>query len=578
MMTYRKLLTIVLFLTLGGCAGNISNISNASKLSAKSIQIPTIASLAQKDKGFLYLAAQNAIQHGQLKLAIQFLSALIKKSPEARHPRMQLIKLLLRTNQPESAIVYINTGMKDTASAATPEEAAPHILHARALGMMGRREDALKILSLLLSNQPGLAQARLLHISLLVNLKKTDEAHFSIIVGLRNHETVQLRKVQAELLLRQNRLDEAVKSLEAMHKLDPENETSALLMSQIAMQQKNTPRAERLLQQHLEQYPNAVAVRHALGRLLVQSSRPEKAITVYKRLVRDTGGTTEILSSLGLLYYQQKDYENAVNQFRRVLKNTPDDQSNFYLAASLEAMGSAEEAKQVYAKIDKKSTSYIDAQLRLAGLELFAGNVNRAEKQVKAIISEFSDSEDAYMLLSSIYLRQKEYRLLLDETETALVLPYLPARLLMNRAIAYEHFKQYDGIKKSLKQLLDKDPDFPDALNFLGYVYAEQGIKLVEAESLIQRALKQKPDDGYYLDSLAWVYFKQGNYNKAIKIQTKALLKITDDAIMFEHMGDMFWKNGDKERARSNWEKSLQFDHDKPEKVSKKIAEGLASE
>ncbi len=571
-MIRHRLLIMTLCLGLGACSGKLPGATAGKATPAKP--------LSQMSKDFLYLAAQDAIRQGQQALAIQFLNALVKKNPETRTPRMQLAELLLRANRPDQAIFHIDaiTGEEPPSSATNPEEAEPHILRARALAMSGEPERALELLSTLLSRQPGLLNARTLHISILVNMKRVDEAYLSIATGLRHQETVELRKIQADLLIRQNRLDEAVKVLEAMQKLDMGNESSVLLLSQIALQQKNRARAEQLLRNHIEEYPDAIRVRNALGRLLVQSGRMLEAVTVYKGLVRDTGGTAEALSSLGLLYFQLKDYENAASQFRKALKNAPDDQSRFYLAASLEALERRDEAKQLYNRIKKGSSAYVDAQLRLAGLELASENINAAEKRIKAILSEYSDTADAYMLLSSIYLSQEKYRQLLDETEAALNLPGISSRLLFNRAVAHEHFRQYDGVENSLKRLLSTEPEHPEALNFLGYIYAEQGIKLAEAEALIQRALKQKPNDGYYLDSLAWVYFQRGDYNRAIEIQTKAIKQISDDPVIFEHMGDILWKSGKEDEARHSWEKALQLKHSKPKLIKKKIDEGLADE
>lgn len=569
---------IILYLTTGmvltACGGKLL------ETPAPVSKAPASSSLSQMSDDFLYLASRDAIRHGQQELAIQFLNTLVLKRPDERLPRTQLAELLLRGNRADLATPHIDVLLGDRlpSSATTQEEAVPHILKARALAMSGEQDRALEVISALLSSQPDLLRARLIHISILAAMKRVDEAHLSIATGLSRENTLELRKVQADLLIRQNRMVEAVKALEAMQKLDPNSEAPTLLLSQIALRQKNAVRAEHLLRNHIENHPGALRVRNALGSLLVQAGRSQEAITIYKGLVRDTGGTSEALSSLGLLYYQIKDYENAAKQFQKTLKISPDDQSRFYLAASLEALNRVEEAKQLYHKVAKKSVAYVDAQLRLAGLELLSGNLKAAEKRTKSILSEFNDAADAYMLLSTIYLTKKKYRQLLDETETALHLPRVSSRLLFNRAVAYEHYKQFNDVESSLKRLLATDPKNREALNFLGYVFAEQGIKLVEAEALIKRALEQKPNDGYYLDSLAWVYFQRGDYIKAIETQTLAIKQISDDPVMFEHMGDMFWKSGKESEARNNWEKALQLKHDNPKLIRKKISEGLKSE
>jgi len=204
-----------------------------------------------------------------------------------------------------------------------------------------------------------------------------------------------------------------------------------------------------------------------------------------------------------------------------------------------------------------------------------AENSAAAEKRLKAIISDFGSLADAYMLLSNIYFNQQKYRKLLTETEAAMSLSNLPARLLFNRAVAHEHFKEYEEVESSLKRLLTIDPKNSEGLNFLGYIYAEQKINLHEAEALIRRALNEKPDDGYYLDSLAWVYYQRGEYDRAIETQVKAISQISDDPVMHEHMGDMLWKKDDKAGARDSWQKALELKHDNPGLIKRKIADGL---
>jgi len=526
---------------------------------------------------FLYLAAQDAMRQGQQGLAIQFLTMLAKKSPDQHLPRLQLAELLLRANRVDEAKVHIDAvlGESNPASVTNRAEAEPHLLQARALAMSGEPESALGILAALLSRQPEMTHARLLQVSILVSMKRLDDAHRSIREGLRINDSSQLRKLQADLFIRQNRLDNAIDSLEAMRKIDETDEIPILLLHQIALQQKKSAKAEQLLRDFIEVQPNSIRVRNALGRLLVGSGRLQEAIVIYKGLVRDTGGTNESLSALGLLYYQAKEYEHAATQFRQVLKNTPDDQSRFYLAASLEALEKRSEAKEIYNKIDAESAAYADAQLRLASMEITGEELSSAKKRVKVVLAKQPNEANAYMLLSTIYLIQEKYRQLLDETEESLLLPRVPSRLLFNRAIAYEHFKKFDGVEESLLRLLSADPEHSEALNFLGYIYAEQGIKLAEAERLIKKALEKKPEDGYYLDSLAWVYFQKGQYTKAIKLQRSALEKISDDPVMHEHMGDMLWKNRQQEEARNNWQRALELKHSEPEKLNKKIVEGI---
>jgi len=112
-------------------------------------------------------------------------------------------------------------------------------------------------------------------------------------------------------------------------------------------------------------------------------------------------------------------------------------------------------------------------------------------------------------------------------------------------------------------------------MNFLGYSYAIQGIEVEKAEKLILTALEIKPDDGYYLDSLACVYLLRNEFKKALTTQNKALKQISGDAVMFEHLGDILWQTGDQTAAREAWKKSIDMNVENPEKLRDKIKRGL---
>jgi len=127
--------------------------------------------------------------------------------------------------------------------------------------------------------------------------------------------------------------------------------------------------------------------------------------------------------------------------------------------------------------------------------------------------------------------------------------------------MAYEKLGKRDEMIASLKKTIELKPDNADALNYLGYVYAEKGEHLDEAIQLIKQALVIKPDNGYILDSLAWAYYQKGMLKEAFEVMQKAIAKTSkDDPVMREHYGDIFLKLSDKDKAREQWLKSLELD------------------
>jgi Flp pilus assembly protein TadD len=112
----------------------------------------------------------------------------------------------------------------------------------------------------------------------------------------------------------------------------------------------------------------------------------------------------------------------------------------------------------------------------------------------------------------------------------------------------------------ALKKTIELKPENADALNYLGYSYAEKGEHLDESVRLIKRALQNKPDNGYILDSLAWAYYQKGMLKEALTEMEKAVSKEEDDPVMREHYGDIFLKLSRKDKAGEQWLKSLKLD------------------
>jgi len=125
-----------------------------------------------------------------------------------------------------------------------------------------------------------------------------------------------------------------------------------------------------------------------------------------------------------------------------------------------------------------------------------------------------------------------------------------------------------------LKKVIEINPKHADALNYLGYSYVEKGINLEEAHSLINRALELKPDSGYIIDSLGWVFFKLGKHDEALKNLIRASEIVKDDPVILEHIGDVYNSMGNKEKAKKYWEKAREFQEKEErlkERVEKKI-------
>lgn len=132
--------------------------------------------------------------------------------------------------------------------------------------------------------------------------------------------------------------------------------------------------------------------------------------------------------------------------------------------------------------------------------------------------------------------------------------------------------KQEEAIA-SMEKLVELQPDHVEALNYLGYTWADNNVHLDKALEYINKAVSLKPDNGYILDSLGWVYFHMGELEKARIELERALALVPDDPYILEHMGEIYQKSGFKEKARDSYRraKKLFKEQKMKEKIQKKI-------
>ena len=137
----------------------------------------------------------------------------------------------------------------------------------------------------------------------------------------------------------------------------------------------------------------------------------------------------------------------------------------------------------------------------------------------------------------------------------------------------YDENKNKEKSIASMKKAIELNPKNAAALNYLGYTWAEMGVQLDEAEDLIQRALKIQPNDGFYIDSLGWVYYQKGDYPRAVEQLERAVEITVDDPTIIEHLADAYEKAGRPIAPLARYREALK--HSKENDQIKRIREKI---
>ena len=143
--------------------------------------------------------------------------------------------------------------------------------------------------------------------------------------------------------------------------------------------------------------------------------------------------------------------------------------------------------------------------------------------------------------------------------------------------MSLERIGQWPRAESDLLRALELQPDQPLVLNYLGYSWVDMGMRLSEARSMIERAVAQRPNDGYIVDSLGWVLYQLEDFEAALVHLERAVELRPNDPVITDHYADALWQTGRHSEARFQWRRALSLDPDPnlAESVEKKLQRDL---
>jgi tetratricopeptide (TPR) repeat protein len=254
------------------------------------------------------------------------------------------------------------------------------------------------------------------------------------------------------------------------------------------------------------------------------------------------------------------------------------------LADLYESLKKPELAIIVYEHIAANSPLHRNAAIQMAANLDALDRSGEAEKQLEALIKQHPDDAEAIMALGNIQRGHKKFAECADVYSKGVATIGTPDKanwvIYYFRGICYERSKQWPKAEADLKKALELFPDQPHVLNYLGYSWVDQGINLDNGMDMIKRAVQQRPDDGYIVDSLGWAYYRIGNYEEATKELERAIELKPEDPTINDHLGDAYWRIGRVLEAQFQWAhaRDLKPDPDDLPKIEEKLKNGLPEE
>jgi len=531
------------------CLASIGS-TNALAVSNDSVK-PTITT-ANGEFVYKYLLAEIAGQRGDVVLASQLFLDLARQTRDprlaeraartaafARQPGLALQASKLWAELDPESLEAQQASSQLLVASGNLKEAKPHIK--QLLVKEETRANGFLYLNNLLESQKDKNEVLEDIQEFAAPYPKLPEAHFAIAQAAWIADKVDLAK--SELVI--------------ADKLHPGWEPSAQMQAQLLLKESPS-KALDFFKNFLAKYPNADEVRINYAKLLVGQKRFAEAKPEFVKLSASAKDRPEISAVVGLLSSESNDFAMADQYFQQALDGGFKDPEQIYLYMGRNAERS---------KNDVRALTWYDKIT--AGDHFFEGRLSAAN-----VITRTKNVDAAISMLDEVNGLTPEQQVLVIQTEASLLaqakrnqdsfdlidkavhnLPSNP-ELAYDYAMAAERLGKYELMEAQLRQVIKMRPESAAAYNALGYSLADRNVRLNEAKTLIETAVKLSPADHYMLDSLGWVHYRLGNLKLAAEYLRKAY-EIQGDPEIAAHLGEVLWKQGLIEEAKKIWADAL---------------------
>jgi tetratricopeptide (TPR) repeat protein len=376
-----------------------------------------------------------------------------------------------------------------------------------------------------------------------------------------------------QTLLAEEKYPEALKVYEKLSDVMPDDSDIYLRIAQIYRELHQLDKAEQNLVKARQYAPGSLEVMYNEAMLYQAQGRYEDAIRVLSNAVTDIKGQAPGLSTrrrslailyqqLGQLYRDTQNYQASIYTFEELghLGEEEDRRARMMIMDTYRAAKDLPKALQTGKEALAKYPA--DPAIRTSHALLLGenGQTDEAVKILKAQLHGDAGDRETYLNIAQVYERGRHYK---EAEEAARTAEVLPGQARENEMVwfllgaIYERQKFFDKAEEQFKKVLSVNPKNAPVLNYYGYMLGDLGIRLDEAEVLVQQALKEDPYNGAYLDSLGWIYFKENKLGASESTLRKAVERERHDATIHSHLGDLYAKTGRSDLAAAEWEKSL---------------------
>jgi predicted Zn-dependent protease len=587
--------------------------SNEGRYDEALLRFDKLIAKNPKDPVLLYERAMVLVDAGRVDRAIQELRAVADAHPDFYDPHRVLGRLLLdraggSKNGVEDALKYLRVAFK-----LNPDDLSTGIAVAQLLLSTGKLSDAERVLASMVERAPDQRALNYNYADVLTKLGRGNEATPYLERAVAADPTfgpaimrlldiyqedgsylkaaqllaplvaddplnLEMQRQQAFFYLRGGDARSAYDRYKALVAADPKDTRSQFGLAEALNDLEQYAEAEKIYAALLEKTPKEPEILGSYGLSLVGQKKWDEASAVFNRLL-GLGSAPDHLAALARtqlahIDLRKENYAAAVETAKSifVFHDRPNTQA---INIALEALRKQQKTAEALALLEPlaakfPSDPFVNARYVEA---LFRAGQKDKAKELAAAQAKLG-SRNA-ITVAEAYMQAGENATAIELVKNAAAARPEDTDLQFQLGSLYERAGDRKTAEKAFLALLEKNPDHAPTLNYLGYMWAEGSVNLDKAQEMLTRAVGQEPNNGAYVDSLGWVYFRLGKLDLAEKYLTDATRLLPRDATVHEHLGDVLAARGDRQRALQSYRTALDLDPEAKDvdKIRSKIAE-----
>lgn len=506
--------------------------------------------------------------------ALKFLQAAFKANQDDLSTGVAVTQILRSLGRNAEA-ERILAGMVERA----PDQRSLNFNYAQVLTTLGRGDDAKQYLERTVAIDPTFGPAVM---QLLETYQQGGEWRKAALllepVIAEDPLSIELQRQQAYFYLRAGDARAARDRFQALVAADPKDERSLFYLAESLNDLEQYAESEKIFRQLLQNTPADADLTASFGLSLSGQKKWAEATAAFNKLLTMPGLPDNLATlartQLAYIDLQKGNYAAAIETAKPVFIFR-DKINTQAVNIAIEALKKQNKSAEAIALLQPLLDKYPDEPFVNGRYVEALARGGQPEKAREHAATQAKRGTRHAIAISEAYMQANDHASAIAVLKAAIAARPDELDLQFQLGSLYERANDRKASEETFLEVLKKNPDHAPTLNYLGYMWAESNTNLEKAHEMLTRAVGQEPNNGAYVDSLGWVYFRMGNLELAEKYLTDATRLLPRDPTVHEHLGDVLARRGDMERALQLYRMALDLDPEAKdvEKLRSKIAE-----